>query len=300
MLSTDKDTTRRFAELESELAVCRAEREKGLAREAAMAEVLQVINSSQTELRTVFDTILERAMWLCEAAFGELRTYDGDRFHSAAIRGVPAAFAEFRKHNAAAAGPGSLGARVLEGQHIVHVLDLKDEESYRAGDINRRGLVDLGGARTALVASLRKAETVLGFIILYRQDVRPFNENQIALLQTFATQAVIAMENARLITETRESLEQQTATAEVLGSSIPHPGILRRCSMRWSRRQYACARRPMDICLRTTVSTSLPRPCAAGRNIPRTCEASVRCRRASIRQSGARFAASPSCISLMH
>src|SRR5437764_13595816 len=170
--------------------------------------------------------MLEKAMHLCEAAFGELRTYDGERFQTAAIRGVPAAFAEFGRHNASAAGPGSYGDRVLQGHRILHVLDLKDEDIYRAGDTNRRGLVDLGGARTALVASLRKDDAVLGFIIIYRQEVRPFSDKQITLLQSFAAQAVIAMDNARLIMETREALEQQTATAEVLGVISSSPGDL--------------------------------------------------------------------------
>jgi GAF domain-containing protein len=217
---------RTIAGLEAELERRTAERDEALARESAIAEVLQVINSSPGDLAPVFDAMLDKAMRLCEAAFGELRTYDGERWHSAAIRGVPDDFAEFRKRNAAPAGPGSLGARVLGGQPIVHVLDLKDEEPYRAGDLNRRGLVDLGGARTALVASLRRDDAVLGFIILYRQEVRPFTDKQVALLQNFAAQVVIAMENARLLTETREALEQQTATAEVLQVINSSPGDL--------------------------------------------------------------------------
>jgi adenylate cyclase len=199
------------------------ETREALEQQTATAEVLGVINASPGDLGPVFDAILEKAMHLCEAAFGELRTYDGEGFHSAATRGVPADFAEFRRHNAAPAGPGSLGARVLEGQRISHVLDLKDEEPYRAGDKNRRGLVDMGGARTALVASLLKDNDPLGFIILYRQEIRPFSDKQIALLENFAAQAGIAMENARLITELRqrtgdlqESLEYQTATSDVL------------------------------------------------------------------------------------
>jgi len=200
--------------------------DEALAREAALAEVLGVINSSPSDLAPVFDAILEKAMHLCEAAFGELRTFDGERFQSAAVRGVPVAFAESRGHNAAPAGAGSLGARVLEGQLIAHILDLKEEEPYRAGDENRRSLVDLGGARTALMASLRRDGDVFGFIILYRQQVRPFSDKQIALLQNFAAQAVIAMENARLVTETREALQQQTATAEVLGVINSSPGDL--------------------------------------------------------------------------
>jgi GAF domain-containing protein len=202
------------------------ETREALEQQTATAEVLQVINSSPGDLAPGFDAMLDKAMRLCEAAFGELRTYDGERWHSAAIRGVPDDFAEFRKRNAAPAGPGSLGARVLAGQPMVQVPDLKDEEPYRAGDLNRRGLVDLGGARTALVASLRRDDAVLGFIILYRQEVRPFSDKQIALLQNFAAQAVIAMENARLINETREALEQQTATAEVLQVINSSPGDL--------------------------------------------------------------------------
>src|SRR5215469_16609382 len=199
---------RTTAELEAELERRTTERDEALARERAIAEVLQVINSSPGDLALVFDVMLDKAMRLCEAAFGELRTYDGERWHSAAIRGVPDDFAEFRKRNAAPAGPGSLGSRVLAGQPIVHVLDLKDEEPYRAGDLNRRGLVDLGGARTALVASLRRDDAVLGFIILYRQEVRPFTDKQVALLQNFAAQAVIAMENARLLDELRARTDE--------------------------------------------------------------------------------------------
>ena len=229
-----------IADLQRELGVCRlerdeaqrslvqrtAERDESAAQQAATAEVLQIINSSPGNLSPVFDAMLERAMRLCGAAFGELLTYDGERFRDVATRGVPAVFTEYRQHGVATPGPGSLGARVLLGERIIHVADLKDDDVYRVGDPNRRALVDLGGARAALATSLRKDDVVLGFMILYRQEVRPFTGEQVMLLQNFAAQAVIAMENARLLTETREALEQQTATAEVLGVINSSPGDL--------------------------------------------------------------------------
>ena len=202
------------------------EHQEALEQQTATAEVLQVINASPGDLASVFDAMLEKAMRLCEAAFGQLSTFDGTRFHTAGTRGVPAAFAEYRKHNPPDYGPGTQPARLLAGEPLLHIADLQAEDAYQRGEANRRALVDLGGARTSLMVPLRKDGAMAGFIQVCRQEVRPFSDKQIALLENFAAQAVIAMENARLITETQEALEQQTATTEVLQVINASPGNL--------------------------------------------------------------------------
>jgi GAF domain-containing protein len=202
------------------------ETREALEQQTATAEVLQVINSSPGDLKPVFDVMLEKAMGLCEAAFGMLQRFDGERFEVTALRSLPPAYAEFLLNDPPHSGPGTAPARILAGEQIVHIHDLKAEGAYANGDPRRRALVDLGGARTSMAAALRKEGMLLGTFTVYREEVRPFTEKQIGLLQNFAAQAVIAMENARLLAETREALEQQTATAEVLGVINSSPGDL--------------------------------------------------------------------------
>jgi GAF domain-containing protein/CheY-like chemotaxis protein/HPt (histidine-containing phosphotransfer) domain-containing protein len=202
------------------------ETREALEQQTATAEVLQVINSSPGNLAPVFDAMLEKGMRLCGAAFGILRTFDGRRFHATASRGVPPQYADFLIRNPQDPQPGTMGFQVVETRSVVHVANAMDRNSYQSGETHIRALVDLGGARTVLIVPLTRHQALLGAIQIYRQEVRPFSEKQIALVQNFAEQAVVAMENARLLTETREALEQQTATAEVLQVINSSPGDL--------------------------------------------------------------------------
>jgi class 3 adenylate cyclase len=218
------DLHRANAELQSELAQAKTERDEAFAQQAATAEVLQVINSSPGDLQSVFDAIVEKAMRLCEAPFGALRRYDGEVFRAIAFRDISAPLAE--RSEPFAPDPGSASERLVLGDEVVHIPDVVDTEAYRSGVVSRLRLVEMTGARTALWVALRKNEVLLGDLLFFRREVRPFTDRQIALVQNFAAQAVIAMENARLITETREALEKQTATAEVLQVINSSPGDL--------------------------------------------------------------------------
>src|SRR5205085_10856431 len=137
------------------------------------AEVLGVINSSPGDLAPVFDAMLEKAMRLCEAEFGLLRTFDGEAFHAAASRGVPTVFAEFWRVPRRPS-PGLPLYRLMCGENLVHIPDVTADEIYRSGDPIRRAFADEGGARTGLWVALRKHALLLGAFVIYRKEVRPF------------------------------------------------------------------------------------------------------------------------------
>src|SRR6516225_1287598 len=192
-----------YADLEKKVDDRTAELKESLDQQTATAEVLGVINSSPGDLAPVFDAMLEKAIRLCDAAQGVLWTIDGDRPRVAATYQVPADFIELRRQveRGERAPVGGL-EQIMRGERIVHFPDAAASEPHRAGDPTVQASVESGRARTLIWIALVKDDKPIGAFAISRREVRPFTEKQIALLQNFAAQAVIAMENARLLSET--------------------------------------------------------------------------------------------------
>jgi GAF domain-containing protein len=199
---------------------------ESLQQQTATSEVLQVISSSPGELAPVFKSILANAKRICEAKFAHLLLYDGRVFRAAAMEDAPAAFAEFWKRGPHALHPQTGPRQAVATKQVVHIPDIQQTARYKSGDLQFAAMADLAGARSVLVVPMLKDDRVIGTLSTYREVPLPFSDKQIELVSNFARQAVIAIENTRLLNELRESLQQQTATSEVLRVISSSPGEL--------------------------------------------------------------------------
>ncbi|TPQ31262.1 HAMP domain-containing histidine kinase [Bradyrhizobium guangdongense] len=205
-----------YADLESKVERRTAELRESLEQQTATSEVLQVISSSPGELTPVFQKMLENAARVCGASFGVLSLWDGQGFTIAADYNVPAAFADRRRDAPIRPHPDSGLGEVVRTHAVVHVHDVRNTPAYLAGGPDMRAISDVGGARTIVVVPMLKENELIGAIAVYRKEVRPFTDKQIALVENFTKQAVIAIENTRLLRELRERTEALSRSLDEL------------------------------------------------------------------------------------